>query len=129
MSRRLLCCQWLTSAEEMLLRLGRSVDLKGNERSAAVVDLLSFDSEKELIADEKRLSCCCDDSSSERMSTDSCGFTKRQSTGGDLLPFDSKKELVVPSLQSTERRWAMALTGALGRENKGYRRDDADERV
>ncbi|RWV92764.1 hypothetical protein GW17_00044830 [Ensete ventricosum] len=35
----------------MLLRLGRSVDLKGSERSAAVVDLLSFDSEKELIAD------------------------------------------------------------------------------
>ncbi|RWW12511.1 hypothetical protein GW17_00023811, partial [Ensete ventricosum] len=49
--------------------------------------------------------------------------------GGDLLPFDSKKELVVPSLQSTERRWAVALTGALGRENKGYRRDDAGERV
>ncbi|RRT83680.1 hypothetical protein B296_00003383 [Ensete ventricosum] len=34
----------------MLLRLGRSVDLKGNERSAAVIDLLSFDSEKELVA-------------------------------------------------------------------------------
>ncbi|RWW13751.1 hypothetical protein GW17_00022520 [Ensete ventricosum] len=34
----------------MLLRLGRSVDLKGSERSAAVVDLLSFDNEKELIA-------------------------------------------------------------------------------
>ncbi|RWW37804.1 hypothetical protein BHE74_00057030 [Ensete ventricosum] len=49
--------------------------------------------------------------------------------GGDLLPFDSKKELVVPSLQSTERRWAVALTGALGRENKGCRRDDAGERV
>ncbi|RWW65130.1 hypothetical protein BHE74_00027576, partial [Ensete ventricosum] len=49
--------------------------------------------------------------------------------GGDLLPFDSKKELVVPSLQSTERRWAVALTGALGRENKGCRRDDAGKRV
>ncbi|RRT57136.1 hypothetical protein B296_00042254 [Ensete ventricosum] len=35
----------------MLLRLGRSVDLKGSERSTAVIDLLSFDSEKELIAD------------------------------------------------------------------------------
>ncbi|RWW13674.1 hypothetical protein GW17_00022600 [Ensete ventricosum] len=35
----------------MLLWLGRSVDLKGSERSAAVVDLLSFDSEKELAAD------------------------------------------------------------------------------
>ncbi|RRT39854.1 hypothetical protein B296_00056812 [Ensete ventricosum] len=35
----------------MLLRLGRSVDLKGSERSAAVVDLLSFDSENELIVD------------------------------------------------------------------------------
>ncbi|RWW03012.1 hypothetical protein GW17_00033869 [Ensete ventricosum] len=35
----------------MLLRLGRLVDLKGSERSAAVVDLLSFDSENELIAD------------------------------------------------------------------------------
>ncbi|RWW16564.1 hypothetical protein GW17_00019544 [Ensete ventricosum] len=33
----------------MLLRLGRSVDLKGSERSATVVDLLSFDSEKELV--------------------------------------------------------------------------------
>ncbi|RWW46764.1 hypothetical protein BHE74_00047279 [Ensete ventricosum] len=49
--------------------------------------------------------------------------------GGDLLPFDSKKELVVPSLQSTERRWAVALTGALGRENKSCRRDDAGEQV
>ncbi|RRT53529.1 hypothetical protein B296_00034370 [Ensete ventricosum] len=35
----------------MLLRLGRSVDLKGSKRSTAVVDLLSFDSENELIAD------------------------------------------------------------------------------
>ncbi|RRT35522.1 hypothetical protein B296_00054359, partial [Ensete ventricosum] len=35
----------------MLLRLGRSVDLKGNERSIAVIDLLSVDSEKELIVD------------------------------------------------------------------------------
>ncbi|RZR81133.1 hypothetical protein BHM03_00007311 [Ensete ventricosum] len=35
----------------MLLRLGRSVDMKGSERSATVVDLLSFDNEKELIAD------------------------------------------------------------------------------
>ncbi|RRT40410.1 hypothetical protein B296_00041911 [Ensete ventricosum] len=33
----------------MLLRLGRSVDLKGNERSTAVVDLLSFDNEKKLV--------------------------------------------------------------------------------
>ncbi|RWW77419.1 hypothetical protein BHE74_00014425 [Ensete ventricosum] len=54
---------------------------------------------------------------------------KGSQRGGDLLSFDSKKELVVPSLQSTERRWAVALTGALGRENKGCRRDDADERV
>ncbi|RWV95402.1 hypothetical protein GW17_00041979 [Ensete ventricosum] len=36
----------------MLLQLGRSADLKGSERSAVVVDLLSFDSEKELAADE-----------------------------------------------------------------------------
>ncbi|RWW37406.1 hypothetical protein BHE74_00057488 [Ensete ventricosum] len=67
------------------------------------------------------------------------GFAEEESTiaasqkgsrrGGDLLSFDSKKELVVPSLQSTERRWAVALTGALGRENKGCRRDDAGERV
>ncbi|RRT36041.1 hypothetical protein B296_00054105 [Ensete ventricosum] len=35
----------------MLLWLGRSIDLKGSKRSAAVVDLLSFDSKKELIAD------------------------------------------------------------------------------
>ncbi|RRT31542.1 hypothetical protein B296_00059146 [Ensete ventricosum] len=35
----------------MLLRLGRSEDLKGSKRSVAVVDLLSFDREKELIAD------------------------------------------------------------------------------
>ncbi|RWW03428.1 hypothetical protein GW17_00033412 [Ensete ventricosum] len=35
----------------MLLQLGRSVDLKGSERSAVVVDLLSFNSEKELIVD------------------------------------------------------------------------------
>ncbi|RRT37035.1 hypothetical protein B296_00049825 [Ensete ventricosum] len=49
--------------------------------------------------------------------------------GGDLLLFDSKKELVVPSLQSTKRRWAVALTGALGKENKSCRRDDANERV
>ncbi|RWW00081.1 hypothetical protein GW17_00036977 [Ensete ventricosum] len=34
----------------MLLRLGRPVDLKGNERSATVIDLLLFDSEKELTA-------------------------------------------------------------------------------
>ncbi|RWW48760.1 hypothetical protein BHE74_00045145 [Ensete ventricosum] len=54
---------------------------------------------------------------------------KGSQRGRDLLPFDSKKELVVPSLQSTERRWAVALTGALGRENKDCRRDDADERV
>ncbi|RWV99172.1 hypothetical protein GW17_00037936 [Ensete ventricosum] len=33
----------------MLLRLGRSVDLKGRERSVVVVDLMSFDSEKELV--------------------------------------------------------------------------------
>ncbi|RRT33435.1 hypothetical protein B296_00058328, partial [Ensete ventricosum] len=38
----------------MLLRLGRSIDLKSSERSDAVVDLLSFDSEKELIADGVR---------------------------------------------------------------------------
>ncbi|RRT35404.1 hypothetical protein B296_00046324 [Ensete ventricosum] len=38
----------------MLLQLGRSVNLKGSERSATVVDLLSFDSEKELIADGVR---------------------------------------------------------------------------
>ncbi|RZS10644.1 hypothetical protein BHM03_00041897, partial [Ensete ventricosum] len=67
------------------------------------------------------------------------GFAEEESTiaasqkgsrrGGDLLPFDSKKELVVPSLQSTERRWAVALTSALGRENKGCRRDDVGERV
>ncbi|RRT55385.1 hypothetical protein B296_00009247, partial [Ensete ventricosum] len=38
----------------MLLRLGRSIDLKGSERSVAVIDLLSFDSEKELIADGVR---------------------------------------------------------------------------
>ncbi|RRT37377.1 hypothetical protein B296_00039986, partial [Ensete ventricosum] len=57
----------------MLLRLGRSVDLKGSERSAAVVDLLSFDSEKELVA---------------------------------------------PSLQSTERRLAVAHTGTLDKENR-----------
>ncbi|RZS20972.1 hypothetical protein BHM03_00053554, partial [Ensete ventricosum] len=49
--------------------------------------------------------------------------------GGDLLSFDSKKELIVPSLQSTERRWVVALIGALGRENKNCRRDDAGERV
>ncbi|RWW24309.1 hypothetical protein GW17_00011414 [Ensete ventricosum] len=36
-----------TAAE---LPLGRLVDLKGSDRSAAVVDLLSFDSEKELAA-------------------------------------------------------------------------------
>ncbi|RZS17445.1 hypothetical protein BHM03_00049585 [Ensete ventricosum] len=54
---------------------------------------------------------------------------KGSQRGGDLLSFDSKKELVVPSLQSTERRWAVTLTGALGRENKGCKRDDADERV
>ncbi|RWW75977.1 hypothetical protein BHE74_00015955 [Ensete ventricosum] len=41
----------------------------------------------------------------------------------------ARKKLVMPSLQSTERRWAMALIGALGRENKGCRRDDAGERV
>ncbi|RRT55381.1 hypothetical protein B296_00024401 [Ensete ventricosum] len=35
----------------MLLQLGRSVDLKGSERSATIVDLLSFNSEKKLIAD------------------------------------------------------------------------------
>ncbi|RRT42866.1 hypothetical protein B296_00008788 [Ensete ventricosum] len=35
----------------MLLWLGRSVDLKSSERNTTVVDLLSFDSEKELIAD------------------------------------------------------------------------------
>ncbi|RZR98707.1 hypothetical protein BHM03_00028120 [Ensete ventricosum] len=35
----------------MLLWLGRSVDLKGSKRSTAVIDLLSFDSEKELAAD------------------------------------------------------------------------------
>ncbi|RRT56033.1 hypothetical protein B296_00030933 [Ensete ventricosum] len=40
----------LTLEEEMLLRLGRSVDLKGNERNVAVIDLLSFDIEKELVA-------------------------------------------------------------------------------
>ncbi|RRT45017.1 hypothetical protein B296_00033122, partial [Ensete ventricosum] len=67
------------------------------------------------------------------------GFAEEESTiaasqkgsrrGRDLLSFDSKKELVVPSLQSTERRWAMALTSALGRENKGCRRDDAGERM
>ncbi|RZS19860.1 hypothetical protein BHM03_00052305 [Ensete ventricosum] len=34
----------------MLLWLGRSIDLKGSERTAAVIDLLSFDSEKELVA-------------------------------------------------------------------------------
>ncbi|RWW58454.1 hypothetical protein BHE74_00034679 [Ensete ventricosum] len=38
----------------MLLRLGRSVDMKGSERSTAVIDLLSFDSENELIADGVR---------------------------------------------------------------------------
>ncbi|RWV90393.1 hypothetical protein GW17_00047417 [Ensete ventricosum] len=54
----------------MLLRLGRSIDLKGNKRSVVVVDLLSFDSEKELVA---------------------------------------------PSLQSTERRWAMARTDGVGK--------------
>ncbi|RRT34762.1 hypothetical protein B296_00047271 [Ensete ventricosum] len=27
-----------------------------------------------------------------------------------LMPFDSKKEFVMPSVQSTERRWAVALT-------------------
>ncbi|RWV88992.1 hypothetical protein GW17_00048882 [Ensete ventricosum] len=57
----------------MLLWLGRSIDLKGSERTAAVIDLLSFDSEKELVA---------------------------------------------PSLQSTERRWVVARTGTLGRENR-----------
>ncbi|RWW14142.1 hypothetical protein GW17_00022107, partial [Ensete ventricosum] len=48
---------------------------------------------------------------------------------GDLLSFDSEKELVAPSLQSTERRWAVVLTGAVGRENKDCRRDDAGEWV
>ncbi|RRT36754.1 hypothetical protein B296_00036181 [Ensete ventricosum] len=31
---------------------------------------------------------------------------------------DSEKELAMPSLQSTERRWAMARTDTLGRENR-----------
>ncbi|RWV90094.1 hypothetical protein GW17_00047728 [Ensete ventricosum] len=57
----------------MLLRLGRPIDLKGNERSAAVVDLLLFDSEKELAA---------------------------------------------YSMRGTERRWAVARTGTLSRENR-----------
>ncbi|RRT55702.1 hypothetical protein B296_00020108 [Ensete ventricosum] len=35
----------------------------------------------------------------------------------DLPSFDSEKELVAPSLQSTERLWAVALIGALDREN------------
>ncbi|RWW61776.1 hypothetical protein BHE74_00031137 [Ensete ventricosum] len=40
-----------TAVLSTAMKLGRSVDLKGSERSIAVVDLLSFDSEKELIAD------------------------------------------------------------------------------
>ncbi|RWW07032.1 hypothetical protein GW17_00029606 [Ensete ventricosum] len=35
----------------------------------------------------------------------------------DLPSFDSEKELDAPSLQSTERLWAVALIGALDREN------------
>ncbi|RRT63330.1 hypothetical protein B296_00009827 [Ensete ventricosum] len=57
----------------MLLRLGRPVDLKGNKRSATIIDLLLFDSEKELAA---------------------------------------------YSLRGTERRWAVAHTGTLDRENR-----------
>ncbi|RWW45563.1 hypothetical protein BHE74_00048588 [Ensete ventricosum] len=173
----------------MLLQLGRSADLKGSERSAVVVDLLSFDSEKELAADEvgkvsllvrvdaivvvhredglmqknasveelRKPTGARPESSDPRMKTAlAMGATamlyfffretkiaalqkrsrptvvtsqKDSRRGGDLLSFDSEKELVAPSLQSTERRWAVALTGALGRENKGCRRDDADERV
>ncbi|RWW56954.1 hypothetical protein BHE74_00036316 [Ensete ventricosum] len=65
---------WQPRRHYQLRRRGRwcSVDLKGSERSDAIIDLMSFDSEKELAA---------------------------------------------PSLQSTERQWVMALTGALGREN------------
>ncbi|RRT51779.1 hypothetical protein B296_00050904 [Ensete ventricosum] len=48
---------------------------------------------------------------------------------GDLLSFDNKKELVAPSMQSNERQWAVALTSALSRENKGCRRDDTDKQV
>ncbi|RWW00307.1 hypothetical protein GW17_00036839 [Ensete ventricosum] len=56
-------------------------------------------------------------------------MNKGSQWGGDLMLFDSKKELVVPSLQSTKRRLAVTLTGALGRENKSCRRDDANKRV
>ncbi|RWW36580.1 hypothetical protein BHE74_00058385 [Ensete ventricosum] len=44
--------------------------------------------------------------------------SKRSVAIVDLLSFDSEKELVVPSLQSTERRWAVAHTDTVGRENR-----------
>ncbi|RZS15088.1 hypothetical protein BHM03_00046878 [Ensete ventricosum] len=40
---------------------------------------------------------------------------KKDAGQGELLSFESENEFVVPSQHSTERRWAVALTGALGR--------------
>ncbi|RWW37036.1 hypothetical protein BHE74_00057908, partial [Ensete ventricosum] len=44
--------------------------------------------------------------------------SKRSTAIVDLMSFDSEKELVMPSLQSTERQWAVARTDTLGSENR-----------
>ncbi|RRT79777.1 hypothetical protein B296_00024410 [Ensete ventricosum] len=44
--------------------------------------------------------------------------SKRSAAIIDLLSFDSEKELAMPSLQSTERRWAVTRTDTLGKENR-----------
>ncbi|RRT55143.1 hypothetical protein B296_00032571 [Ensete ventricosum] len=54
---------------------------------------------------------------------------KRDAGKGELLSFESENEFVVPSQQSTERRWAVALIGALGRGDSNRGGSGCGERV